>query len=89
MALDFKNDNAMLFREPIKLINTKLCHYAIPITPYNALHKNINKGITTHVTLITTENSKSKYNIALKLHPQFAHPTPKITVKFLNSADEE
>ena len=67
MALDFKNDNAMVFGEPIKLRNTKSGHYAIPITPYSTFVNNVNSGINNHVTLIATENSKSKYDIALNI----------------------
>ena len=30
-----------------------------------------------NVTLVTTENNKSKYDIAWKLDQQLAHPSPK------------
>ena len=81
MTLDFKNDNAMVFGEPIMLITQNLLH---PITPYNILLRNVNSGIKTHVTLIATENDKSKYDNALKLHQQFPHPPPERTGKLLN-----
>ena len=82
MTLDFKNDNAMVLGEPIKLINTKSGHYAISITPYNTLLNNVKSGINTHVTLIATENSKYKYDIALKLHQQYTTSTTSAIVKF-------
>ena len=31
VTLDFKNDNAMVFGESVKLITTKSCHYTLPI----------------------------------------------------------
>ena len=89
MTLDFKNDNAIVFGEPIKLISTESGHYAIPITSNNTLLHNIHTGTNSHFTLIATENSKSKHDIALKLHRQFAHPPSDRIIKLLNSAGEE
>ena len=33
---------------------------------------------------MATENNKSKNNIAIKLHWQFAHPSPERLLKLLN-----
>ena len=77
MTLDFKNDNAIVFGESVKLITTKSGHYTIPISPYRTVLNNL-----------TTQTNKSKYDIASKLHGQFAHPLPKRIVKLLNSAGD-
>ena len=86
MALDFKNDNAIVFGESVKLITTKSGHYTIPISPYKTVLNNLTTGINTNITLIPTQTNKSKYDIASKLQRQFAHPPPERIVKLLNSA---
>ena len=77
MTLDFKNDNAMVFGETVKLITTKSGHYTIPISPYKTVLNKITTGINTNITLITTQTNKSK------LHRPCAHPR---MVKLMNSA---
>ena len=87
-TLDFKNDNAIVFGESVKLITTKPGHYTISISPNKTVLNNLTTGISTNITLITTQTGKSKYDIALKLHLQFAHPPPERIVKLLNSAGD-
>ena len=47
---------------------------------------NITSGVNTNITLVATENNKSKNDIAIKLHWEFAHPSPEKLLKLLNSA---
>ena len=71
MAIDFKNDEAVASGKKIQLMNTKSEHYTLPIHPYNIILNNITTGTNTAVVLIAT--SKTKTEIAQKLHCQFAH----------------
>ena len=68
MTLNFKNDNAMVFGESVKLITTKSGHYTIPISAYKVVLNNLTTGINTNIALITTQTNKSKYDVASKLH---------------------
>lgn len=72
--------------EPNQLIVTKSGHYIIPINPLKAILNHVTTGINTNVALSTTENSKWKIDIALKLQQQFAHPSPGTLLRLLNSA---
>ena len=85
MTLDFKNDHAGIFDQSIRLLVTKSGHYAIPINPYKTILSNVTSGVNTNVTLLATENNKSKNDTAIKLHRQFTHPLPE---KLLNSAGD-
>ena len=49
---------------------------------------NIILGENINVTLVATE-TKSKNIIAIKLHQQFAHPSPKKLLRLLNSAGNQ
>ena len=60
MTLDFNNDNAVVFGESVKLITTKSGHYTIPVSPYKTILNNLTTGISTNITLITTQTDKSK-----------------------------
>ena len=73
MTLDFKNDSAVSFDQSIQLLVTRSGHYAIPINLYKIILKNVTLGVNTNVTLVAKENNKSKKDIAIKLHRQFAH----------------
>ena len=83
MTIDFKKDQAIAFREQIQLMNTKSGHYTIPIRPYNTILNNIATSTNTAVVLIAT---KTKTEIAQKLHRQFAHASSGKQLKLLNSA---
>ena len=87
VTLDFENDNATVFGNLVKLITTKSGHYAIPISPYCNILNNIVSGNNPNVTLTITQQ-KSKYDIGLKLHRQFLHPTPNKLICLLNSAGD-
>ena len=67
---------------------TKPGHYAIPINLYKTIANNIILGENINVTLVATE-TKSKNIIAIKLHQQFAHPSPKKLLRLLNSAGNQ
>ena len=88
MTLDFKNDHAVIFDQSIQLIVTKWGHYAIPIKPYKTILNNVTSGVNINVTLVVTVNNKSKNDIAIKLHQQFAHPSSEKLLKLLNSAGD-
>ena len=88
MTLAFKNDHAVIFDQSIQLLVTKLGQYAIPINPCKTILNNVTSGVNTNVTLLATENNKSKNDIAIKLHQQFAHPLPEKLLKLLNSAGD-
>ena len=85
MTIDFKNDQAIAFREQIQLMNTKSGHYTIPIRPYNTILNNIATSTNTAVVLIGT---KTKTEIAEKLHRLFAHASSDKQLKLLNSAGD-
>ena len=88
MTLDFKNDSAEIFGNVVQLMTTQSGHYAIPICPYSTILNNVTSGIDSNITLIASSESKSKYDIALKLHRQFAHPASVKLLKLLNNAGE-
>ena len=86
--ITLKNDHVVIFDQSIQLLVTKSRHYAIPINPYKTIPNNVTSGVNTNVTLVATENNKSKNDIAIKLHRQFAHPSPEKLLKLLNSAGD-
>ena len=86
MTLDFKNNHAIIFDQSMQLMVTKSGHYAIPINPNKTILNNVTSGVNTNITLVETENNKSKNHIAIKLHRQFAHPSHEKMLKLLNSA---
>ena len=59
MMLDFKNDNAVIFVKPEKLIVTKSGHYALLISAYSKILNNIITGTNKNITL-TYMSNKSK-----------------------------
>ena len=46
---------------------------------------NVTTGVNKNVTQIATDPKKSKYDIVLKLHRQFAHPSADKLIKLINS----
>ena len=58
MTLDFKNDDAIVFGQSVKLVTTKSGHYTIPIWPYKTVLNNLTAGISTNITLITIQTNK-------------------------------
>ena len=81
-------DHAVIFDESIQLIVTKSGHYAIPINLYKSIRNNVTSRVNTNVTLVATKNNKSKNSTEIKLHWQFAHPSPEKLLKLLNSAGD-
>ena len=84
MTLDLKNDHAVVFDQSIQLIVTKSGHHAVPINPYKTILNNVTSGVNTNVTLVATENNKSKNDIAIKLHRRFAYTSPEKLLKLLS-----
>ena len=87
MTLNFKNDTAIIFGQPEKLIATKSVHYALPISPYSKILNNIVTGTNPDITLITISN-KSKHDMIIKLQQLFSYPTQEKLLKLLNCADK-
>ena len=76
ITIDVKNDQAFVFGKPEKLAITNSGHYVIPIINYGKLLNNVLIWKHENVMLINKDN-KLTYDTALKLHRQFAYPTPK------------
>ena len=74
MKINFKDDTIIILDENIPLLTTSSGHYAIPITKAKQIINNFERGSTNSITLTLSE-VKDNYNVALKLHRQFAHPT--------------
>ena len=86
MIIDFKHDTAFFLNQKLPLSVTSTGHYILPITQYSLMLSQNVKSVNLTFTM-ATEN-KSKTEIALKLHRQFAHaPAPRI-VKLLKSAQD-
>ena len=85
MKLNFQDDTVNVFNENIPLITTISGHYAIPLTTAKQLINNIDRGLTTSITLSVTSN-KSNHEIALKLHRQFAHPSQDKLLQLVSNA---
>ena len=60
MTLDFKNYYAVIFDQSIHLLVTKSRHDAMPINPYKTILNSINLRGNVNVSLVATENNKSK-----------------------------
>ena len=88
MKLDFSNNSIQVFNENIKLFETKSGHYALPLThARQVLTETINNN-KEHFTL-TVLNCKTDYQVAKKLHAQFAHAPYDRLVKLVNSAGKK
>ena len=66
MTLDFKNNHPIIFDQSIQLIKTKSGHCAIPINLHKAILNNATLRVNTNVTLVATEDNKSKNHIVIK-----------------------
>ena len=82
MTLDFKNYHAAIFDQSIHLLVTKSRHSAMPINPYKTILNSITLRVNVNVSLVATENNKSKNDIALQssqaISTSFAMKTAKI-----------
>ena len=80
MTLDFKNYHAAIFDQSIHLLVTKSRHSAMSINPYKTILNIITLRV--NVSLVATENNKSKNDIALQssqaISTSFAMKTAKI-----------
>ena len=85
MKINFQNDTIKAFGESIPLITTTSRHYAIPLTQNTQVINNTDRESSTRVNLLITENKSNKAMI-LKIHRQFAHPTPDKTINLINNA---
>ena len=60
MILDFKNYHAVIFDQSIHLLVTKSGHGDMLINPYKTFLNSINLRVNVNVSLVATENNKSK-----------------------------
>ena len=87
MKINFQDDTITTLYENIPLLTTSSGHYAIPITKTKQIINNFERGSTYSITLALSE-VKDNYNVALKLHRQFMHPTQGKLLKLLNNAGQ-
>ena len=82
MTLDFKNYHAAIFDQSIHLLVTKPGHGAMPINLYKTILNSITLRVNVNVSLVETENNKSKNDIAVQsskaISTSFAMKTAKI-----------
>ena len=87
MKINFQDDTIKILYENILLMTTSSRHYAIPITKAKHVINNFERGSTYSIKLALFE-VKDNYNVTLKLHRQFMHPTQGKLVKLLNNAGQ-
>ena len=85
MKINFQDDTITILDENIPLMTTSSGHYAIPITKAKQIINNFERGSTNSITLALSK-VKDNYNVALKLHQQFVHPTQDKLLKLINNA---
>ena len=85
MKIYFQDDTITILDENIPLMTTSSGHYAIPITKAKQIINNFERGSTNSITLALSK-VKDNYNVALKLHQQFLHPTQDKLLKLINNA---
>ena len=85
MHLNFEDDTVKAFNQDINLVVTKSGHYVLPLTLPCQLLSRCGADPKLNVTL-SAEHTKSKEEIAVKLHRQFAHPPAHKLNQLLNSA---
>ena len=85
MKSNFQDDTITILDENIPLMTTSSGHYAIPITKAKQIINNFERGSTNSITLALSK-VKDNYNVALKLHQQFVHPTQDKLLKLINNA---
>ena len=85
MKINFQDDTITILDENIPLMTTFCGHYAIPITKTKQITNNFERGSTNSITLALSK-VKGNYNVALKLHQQFMHPTQDKLLKLINNA---
>ena len=85
MKINCQDDTITILDENIPLMATSRGHYAIPITKAKQIINNFERGSINSITLALFE-VKDNYNVALKLHRQFVHPTQEKPLKLINNA---
>ena len=85
MKINFQDDTITILHEIIPLMTTSSGHYIIPITKAKQIINNFERGSTNSITLALSK-VMDNYNVALKLHRQFAHPTQEKLLKLINNA---
>ena len=85
IKINFQDDTITILNENIPLMATSSGHYAIPITKAKQIINNFERGSTNSITLALSK-VKDNYNVALKLHQQFVHPTQDKLLKLINNA---
>ena len=88
MHLDFKKDTLTAFNQTIPLKVTTSGHYSLPITPPAQIINDFDQHYLPQITL-TLQSTKTKKEVAIKLHRQFAHATLKSLMNLIENADEE
>ena len=83
--LDFDNDALYANGETIPLQTTHSGHYLLPLTKGTQLIHNLDGS---DKIILTVSTSKSDFEIAQKLHRQFAHPTKDKLFKLVKLAGE-
>ena len=85
MSIDFEKDTVSFLEQVLPLGVTSTGHYTLPITKYSLMLSHNQKAVD--IVLTSSSSTKSKDQIAWKLHRQFAHaPAPRI-IKLLKSAN--
>ena len=85
MHLNFEDDTVKAFNQDINLVVTKSGHYVLPLTLPCQLLSKCGADPKLNVTL-SAEHTKSKEELAVKLHRQFTHPPAHKFNQLLNSA---
>ena len=86
MAIDFKFDTVDFLNQCLPLSVTSSGHYILPITKYSLMLNCSSKPV--NMVLTAEYSTKSKKEIAWKLHRQFAHAPTERIIKLLKSAKE-
>ena len=80
--LNTADDTISMLGEEINLIITSTGHYAVPISRNKAILEQ-----EANINLISTLPNMSHDQIALKLHRQFAHPSPERLIKLIENSN--
>ena len=78
MVIDLNSDTVTVFGKVISLNTTSLGHYILPI------HRTSTPEFVNEI--LTASATESVERVAMKLHRQFAHPTPEKLKKLLKDA---
>lgn len=85
--LDTRTDTVQMFGENINLRNTSSGHYAMPISSKCNLLNSLEENNSMKMVFMSEIKCPDRITIALKLHRQFAHPTPERLIKLVNQSD--